>query len=371
MTRALVGLEAAIGNARGPVERACLMAERAGLLARLGHADQATEALGDLREQQAQLVHPALSAWLALAEGMLAHERQQHAAARDRIRRAHALSVAARERPLIAISAAWLAETESNGGEAAAMARHVAESLQEADAEHHAARARASLVAAQAYHWSARLDLATPWYQRAREHAAADGDDATLSALMTARACICGAQVRRAAIVGGELGQADPAAVREALLAAEASRNFDSHLGRHASHPAVMLIHAQLVMVQGDAAGALAGLEALLSAADTQGPAFGASALHADMAWGTLQLGHPDEALAAAHTAEQRLCDDDKEDERAAAHGRLAQVFAALDKPRDAARHHEQAQAQLAALAVRQQRTIDVLDDALRQVPGL
>ena len=197
-SRALARLDAAIAAARGPVEEACLMAERAGLLARLGHVEEVREILADVRQRQARLVHPALSAWLALAEGLAEHYRDQSALARDRIRRAYALASASRDRPLIAISAAWHAHTDYIYGDLPAMARHVAESLQEAADDHHAARARACLVAAQSYHWGAQPDRATPWYQRAREHAVADGDESTLSSLMINRAWIGGNQARMA-----------------------------------------------------------------------------------------------------------------------------------------------------------------------------
>jgi hypothetical protein len=86
---------------------------------------------------------------------MLEHNRDMSAQGRDRIRRAYALSVAARVRPLIAISAAWLAHTDYVYGDLPNVAKHVAESLQEADHDDHPARARASLVVAQSYHWAA------------------------------------------------------------------------------------------------------------------------------------------------------------------------------------------------------------------------
>ena len=370
-SRALARLDAAIAAARGPVEEACLMAERAGLLARLGHVEEVREILADVRQRQARLVHPALSAWLALAEGLAEHYRDQSALARDRIRRAYALASASRDRPLIAISAAWHAHTDYIYGDLPAMARHVAESLQEAADDHHAARARACLVAAQSYHWGARPDRATPWYQRAREHAVADGDESTLSSLMINRAWIGGNQARMASIFGAEVGELDEAALREALLTAESSRNFDSHVGRQSLGSMVALIHAQLVLVRGDHADALARLEGTLSQASADGFDFMSPVLHADLAWCKVRLGRAEAALADARLAEEGFTDDCEEEDRAAAHGRLAQVFAALGQAETAARHHAEARTQLAALRVQQARIVELLDDAVRQGPGL
>ena len=58
------------------------------------------------------MAHPALAVWLCLADGMVEHFRNQSAIARDRIQRAYALAGAARLRPLIALSAAWLDRLE-------------------------------------------------------------------------------------------------------------------------------------------------------------------------------------------------------------------------------------------------------------------
>ena len=67
-SRLLRRLDAAIHHCVHPVEQACLKAERAALLARLGHVAAAREAIAGLHAQFDLQPQPPVSAWLALAE---------------------------------------------------------------------------------------------------------------------------------------------------------------------------------------------------------------------------------------------------------------------------------------------------------------
>jgi hypothetical protein len=366
-SRLLARLDAAIPGA-GPMEAACLQAERAGLLARLGRFNEAADAIAQLRARHPTSQSPALTVWMCLAEGMLDHYRSQAATARDRIHRAYALSAAARLRPLIALSAAWLAHMDYVYDDLPGLARHVAEAWQEAEPEHHAARGRAALVAAQAYHWGGRLDRARPWYQRAHEHATAEGDDSTLSALLKNRAWISGNQARMASIFGDELHPSDATAIRQAQLSAESSEHFDAHVGRMSLRSLGPVMRAQLVLAQGQYAEALPALESHLAQALREGSDYTMPVLHSDIAWCHIHLGRPDKALASARAAEASFMPDCEEEDRAAAHGRLRQVFAALKLDAEANAHAEQASAQLKTLREEQARLVSLLDAALKQV---
>jgi hypothetical protein len=147
-SRALQRLDAAIAAAGDPASAACLRAERAGLLARMGDIDGARAVLGELRAQHERVPQPSLAAWLSLIDGLVDHFDAVGGQARARIARAHALAAAARDRPLLALSAAWLAFMDYVNGDLPGVARHVTEALQEAAADHHAARSRACVVVA-------------------------------------------------------------------------------------------------------------------------------------------------------------------------------------------------------------------------------
>ncbi len=369
-SRALIRLDAAIAVARSPDESACLRAERAGLLARMGRFDDARQALNEVRSQHGNTPNPALGAWLCLAEGMLEHNRDMSAEGRDRIRRAYALSVAARVRPLIAISAAWLAHTDYVYGDLPNVARHVAESLQEAAADNHSALARASLVAAQSYHWGGRLDLAQPWYERARQHAVAEGDESALSSLMINRAWIGGNQARITSIFGLKAGAADME-LRHALMGAESSGYFDTYVKKLSLRSIALMMRAQLLLVQGEHALALSEFEQHFPSAMNDGLGFMRAVLYADIAWCKCQLGRTDAALADAKLAESSFTPDCEEEDRAATHGRLAQVYAALKHASEAKVHADLAAENLKILREHQARIVDLLNTSLKQVTGL
>jgi len=87
------------------------------------------------------------------------------------------------------------------------------------------------------------------------------------------------------------------------------------------------------------------------------------------MAWCKLNLGRRDEALSDALAAAQSFGPDCEEEARAAAHGRLAQVFKALDMPAEAQQQNELAQANLQAYRAQQAELLALVGEALKQVP--
>jgi len=226
-------------------------------------------------------------------------------------------------------------------------------------------------VAAQGYHWGGRLDLARPWYRRAHEHATAEGDDTTLSALLKNRAWISGNQARMASIFGAELFPVEASAIRHAQMSAESSEHFDAHVGRTSLMSLGPVMRAQLLVAQGDHVHALAALEGRLASAREEGSDYTLPVLHADIAWCQVNLGRPDEALVIARRAEASFVADCEEEDRAAAHGRLRQVFAALGHDDEAKSHGDSAAIQLKALREEQAKLVALLDAALKQVANL
>lgn len=201
-SRLLGALDARIKEVRDPVENACLRAEKASLLARQGHLDAARAELRDLRARFDSRPHAAVSAWASLADGLVAYFEDLNASARDKFMRALALSQSYQSPTIEAVSAAWLAQADLSNMDFQSMIRHLAKALDTAPVTLHSARSRASLVAAEAYHWAERIDLALPWYSLARQHAAAEGDEASLSALMHNMAWLRTAEARRRSVFG-------------------------------------------------------------------------------------------------------------------------------------------------------------------------
>jgi hypothetical protein len=364
-SRLLARLDAAIAKTRDPVASACLRAERAGGLARLGRVDEARRTIEGLHARFTLRPQPAVSAWLALAEGLCDHFGDLAPSARDRMRRAYALSGAAHLAPLHALAAAWLAHMEYGHHESAQMAAHLAEALRLAAPDHHAARARACLVAALGYHWAGRLDRAQPWFDRARQHALADGDDATLSALMYDRATGLVAAIRMATAFGDPPAAAPGEEQREALLCVQSCAAYEAAIGGASLAYLVPLLHAQLLTAAGDAAPALDLFERWLAPATAGGMRRMKRLLLADIAWCHWLLGQADKAragLAAALAEQDPACDID---DRAFADARLAQLAQALGDATLAATLREQAQRDVAVHRAEQARLAALLDDTL------
>ncbi len=360
-SRLLTRIEAAIAAANHPVKADCLRAERAGYLARLGRRDEARQVLSSLHMQYASHPNAAMSAWLALADGLLGYFGDMSDMARDKMRRAHALSGAARDMPLHALSAAWLALTDFMQHDFDAMGRHLTDALRFAEPDHHAAQTRAAMLAGQVYHFACRFDLAQPWYAKARQHATADGDEATLAAVIHNMAWMHANQSRQALLCGN----ADGVATRQAALGAESSFNFDTLLGLSSLDSLVPILRAQVLALQGEWAAALALFDAHVADAMVQGLGRMQANLRAEMAWCRLQLGQPAAARDDARLALQGLEDECDIDDRAAAHSRLAMICEALSDSEAAQRHTDQAAADWAVHVADQARAITTLDRAI------
>lgn len=357
-SRLLARLEAARATARDPIERACLRAEHAGHRARQGHLDEAGVELRALHAQFEGQPHPAVSAWLCLAEGWMAHSGRSDASAHDRIKRAHALSVAAGLTKLQALSAAWLAQLDYAHRQLDAMALHTVEALRLAGPADHAARARASLVAAQAYEFAERPDLAQPWYGRARDQAQLDGDDQTLGALIHDMAWYSAIHALQTAIFGGDARES----ARHALARVEAAENFDAWAGGGAPHARLPMLRALIASVQGDFAQALVHHERQRTDRERRGPGQLAADVLADRAWCRWHAGDADAAAIDADAALAHLDAPMHDDTLAVAHGRLAQLFGLMERHEAGEVQRRIADAAWARHRGQQQHVIEALD---------
>lgn len=343
-SRLLARLEAAIAQSMSPFDQACLQAERAALRARQGHIDEAREIVLGLQPAAAprRRSHaPALGVWLLVAEGLIEHYSALLPGARDKLARAHELATLAQLPALQSLTAAWLAHMDYVRNDMASMLVHLRRALTLASTDHHAARARANLVAAQAYHFAGSFERAQPWYQRARHHANADGDETTLAALMHNMAWLRGAHAREAQLFGNP----DEEQLRIAALGADSVGHFDAGIGTASLASLVPMLRALLMVLRGDHAGALALYEEHLAGARRDGLARMEPCFLADMAWCQLQLGRTGPALMSARAVLAGVDAQCEIDDRAVALQRVAGVFDALGLAPEAERSRSRAQA--------------------------
>jgi len=329
--RLLVRLEAEIAAATSQLEADCKRAERAAYLARLARLEEAQIVVEELQARNGLNPNVTLSVWTNFANGLLTYYGNIGVSTDDRVQRAHALSVAAGLRPLQAMCAAWLAQWDYSRLDMNALAGHVHEALALANADHHTARSRACLVTAQALHLAGRIDLATRWYERSRFHAAADGDDVTMSALMHNKTWLHMLTMRQAVLLAG---REEIEAAKQALANAASTDGFDEIKGDRSWSELKPILRAQIVSLQGNPSQAVRLYEQHLASAGA--PARLQANLFADKAWCHMQLLESDRATACAELALTNLSDETQVDDRAATHSRLAQVFSSLG---DAVRH--------------------------------
>ncbi len=360
-SKLLARLDAALAATRDPIRTACLRAERAGYRARQGHFDRARSELDALRLQFAMWPQPEVSIWLCLLEGWIAYYENLDHSALDRMKRARALSAAARLENLQAISAAWLAHLHYAYNEFEQAARMVDEALALAPADERAARARASLVVAEACHYAGRFDLAQPWYVEARTHARADDDVQTLSAVNYNLAALQASQVMKAAVFGGDA----QALIRHAAASVESAGNFDEWIGTLSLGSLVPLLRASIACARGDHEHALALYGDDFHSTAEQGQTRVLPALFADRAWCRCRTGDFAGARADVAQAEQRIDRSIDSDDRALAHGRLAQVLGVLGDSAASQAHARRAQDALAQHKLDQARVLDAFTGLL------
>ena len=324
-SRLLLRLEADIKSARSVFAADCLRAERAGYLARIGQFDEVRVELAALHDRYDQRPNVEISAWLNLVEGLMIYFSAVGAPTTDKMKRSLALSSAAKLAFLQAVGAAWLAQFDYVRLDMNSMAGNLRISLQAAASNHHSARSRASLVMAQALHLAGRPDFALPWYKKARDHAVAEGDDATISALMHNMGWLRMMMLRQSSLSGRILCNGD-----HALMNSESTSQFDVLTGDISWNALKPILRAQILSLQGDCSGALVLYEDHLVGAEYEGTMRLQANLLADKSWCLAKTDQLELANSCARVAMDRISLAAHTDDRAAAHSRLAQVFSIL-----------------------------------------
>jgi tetratricopeptide (TPR) repeat protein len=324
-SRLLTRLDADIAAERNPLRADLLRAERAAYLARQGQTEEAKTEIAALHQRYDGRPNFEMSAWVSLAESLVGFLSDMGPLGHDKMRRAYVLSKAGGLPKVQALSAAWMAHMEYSRLDVIAMAQYLREALKLAQPDHHGARSRASLVVAQALHLAGQMSLAAPWYKRARDHAVAEGDEATTSALMHNMSWLRMHMLRQTKMRGRDAN----AAGLHALIGVESTVGYDLLQGISALEVLKPILKAQILALEGSADQALELFDKHLS-----GQPGGMSRLEciliADRAWCLVQLGRIEEASVAANLAELRFLDETQVDDRAATHSRLAQVFGSL-----------------------------------------
>jgi ATP/maltotriose-dependent transcriptional regulator MalT len=360
MSRLIERLDARIAQTEHVFERECLKSRRAATLARHGQFAQARFALAGLRSQSSRLRQPVLSAWVAFVDGLIDHCESLSPAARDKFRKAYELAAGTDDVGLQAEAAAWLANCDLNADDLEATVAHASHAIRVAPADAHAARARVALVLGNAWRFGGDDARAQPWYQRARQEAAAEGDVSLVSILLHNLAAFRAGRIS----LDDAFGRADVAEAQRVLLEAESTGNYDAGIGTHQLAAEMPLIRAQLMTVLGRYDEAIALIDAQLPRAREEGHAHREARLMADALHAEVRLGRLDEAAKRLRQVNALLPLTNQSDDLAVTHARLATALARLGRAAQAEAHRVLADEALARHVAEQRRWCDALEAA-------
>lgn len=364
-TRLVERLEREIALAEDPLERECLKAQHAAVIARLGMLDQAKFTLAGLRTQSRRHRNPKLQAWVHYSEGAVQYFSEVNSAqALVHFKAARESAIACADQQLQALTCAWSAAVEIQSRQDIATLASLLEAMSLASQENNSAWARAWLVAADLADAAGWFNESMGGYERARIHAAADGDATMISALMCNRAnSLVNHHVR------GELFATQTRTeFRRALIEIESTLNLDRGLGNKAFGSSAQFIRAEALVVLGRWSEVIELIDQHMDSHITDsGLQYAARAL-AGRAWCHANLSHLDKALFDANEAEAHLCHVSDPDDQSVVHKRLAQTFEILGMPARAEHHEVAAAAALDDLAVDQSRLGELLDGFKNQL---
>jgi hypothetical protein len=229
---------------------------------RHGRTQEALNAIGNVRKLFNNNLPFEIASWLMLAEGVLNYFSAKTSDAYDRIQRAYGLAIALRNDSALPACEAWMAHLEFNDCSYEKMVKHLSEAFARSTETDHQARARASLVLANAYSFSGENNLARPWYATARQHAVAEGDEATTSALLYNIAAFHASNLR----LDDAFGQVDPKDAHLSFMEASSSINYDDAIGSESLSFLNLMLKAQVLTINKRFSEALSCFDTINSA---------------------------------------------------------------------------------------------------------
>jgi tetratricopeptide (TPR) repeat protein len=318
---------------------------QASTFARQGEIAVAVQAIAAVRAKFGNALEPEVAAWLMLTEGILNFYSGDADLGIGRLKSAHAIASAIDNCAARPTCAAWMALYSLNTRRFDDMARLLKESLQLASEDDHQARARASLVLADGFHFGGRFDLARPWYDLTRLHATKEGDESAISAMLHNVAAFRAANLKLADALGTRLHDEARRASMEAMSAAA----YDHAIGTKSFGQFIPHVTAQLLIVEKKYEEALSSLSRI----EVDGlPKRVHAVHHADIATCALHLGDRSLVDQMIRSTEQALETQMDSDDIVYACCRLASIYEALGKKELAAEAQSRASREIEAFRI-------------------
>jgi len=345
-TRLVERLEREIALAEDPLERECLKAQHAAVIARLGMLDQAKFTLSGLRTQSRRYRNPKLQAWVHFLSGTIGYFTAINSAqALEHFKAARLSAIECGDVQLQALACAWAGANEYQLRNDQDMVVSLSEAIQLADKDNHSVLGRAWLVMADAADSAGWYADSLLWYELARRHGVADGDAIMIYIGMRNRANSLAAHQVRQELFGIQA----ITSTQRALSEAESTYNFDQGLRNTALSSAAPLIYAEVLVVLGRWVEAAKLIGQYFDAMKAHGGASLAARQLASRAWCNLNMHQRESALADVGAAIAGLEMVDDPDDRAVVHQRVGNTLAAIGANDRAGMHFAEAAVALSA----------------------
>jgi hypothetical protein len=225
----------------------------------------------------------------------------------------------------------------------------------------HQARARASLVLADGFHFGGRFDLARPWYDRARHHASKEGDESAISAMLHNIAAFRTSNLKLADALGAQL----VVEARHASMEAASAAAYDRAIGTKSFDQFIPHVTAQVHMLEKRYEEA----HVVLAKIDAAGLPLRVHAVHyADLATCAQHLGRLDQLDRLVQSAESALTLQMDGDDIVYVNCRLASIHSTMGNQALAAQSLARAKAEAASFGSAQSNLVDKLSRVAEMV---
>lgn len=312
MSRLLQRLTDQLSVERDEYVRGELIASQAAYLARIGDFASARERIATVRSTFYDGRSGRVTALLMIAEALLAHFESLSMEARDRAMRAQLLGDVMRDPQIIALSSAWRAHIEFEFSSFDVSALALKKALAVIRDSDHSAWSRCCIVLYNAHSFVGDRDTAQRWFLQGHTHAVADGDQASIDALLQSRASYDVAQ----AWVGRCLNKGSEKLLLTARAEVASARNLQQLVRVQAHQDYIELAECNLQILEGRHSEALEYLSRLSSAGPFPPGHFTESIGHVMEAYCLLGLGNLDAAVDAFAKARNASWGDIDVDDR-------------------------------------------------------
>jgi len=255
-----------------------------------------------------------------------------------------------------------MALAEFNAAKYDLMAEHLLEVLRDAAKDDHQARGRACLVLADTLQVAGSFELARPWYELTRQHAVAEGDQATLSAYLYNVAAFRTTNLRLAEA----FSEVSPAELKRASMEANSSFTYDMAVGSLAFGTFWKVLHGQLLNISGEYSEAKILLDAIpleqLVPRDVP-------IVHCELGWCNLKLGNEDSSRRHFRESCSKLGLITESDDKANVLKRLSVLAQSFEMTEDAERYSAEAAQALDSHRAFQHSLMEKISPLIAQFP--